>query len=74
MHKLQHHFTFRDFKAALAFVNQVAVIAERENHHPDIHWTYNRVTLEFWTHTAQAVTEKDKILLEKILAETGQGA
>lgn len=72
MHKLEHVFTFPDFKGAQAFVNQVAAIAERENHHPEIHWSYNRVTLKFWTHTARGVTDKDRALLKKILAESGQ--
>ena len=42
----------------MAFVNQVAALAEAEDHHPDIAIHWNRVTLRWWTH-ANAITERD---------------
>jgi len=45
--------------AALAFVNRVGELAEREGHHPDIEIHWNEVTLRWWTHVADAVTERD---------------
>jgi 4a-hydroxytetrahydrobiopterin dehydratase len=56
---LQREHQFRDFAEALAFVNRVGELAERENHHPDIEIHWNRVTLRWWTHVADAVTERD---------------
>lgn len=51
--------TRADFKAAMAFVNEVAEVAERRNHHPDISVHWNRVTLEQWTHTVGGITQAD---------------
>ena len=56
---LQREHEFRDFTEALAFVNRIGELAERENHHPDIEIHWNRVTLRWWTHVADAVTERD---------------
>jgi 4a-hydroxytetrahydrobiopterin dehydratase len=62
---LQRDLEFRDFAEALAFVNRVGGLAERENHHPDIEIHWNRVTLRWWTHVKNAVTERDYELAEK---------
>lgn len=64
--KLSRTYTFPDFPAALRFVNAVAKAAEEMNHHPDIHIYYNKVTIESWTHTANAVTDKDYRLMEAV--------
>jgi 4a-hydroxytetrahydrobiopterin dehydratase len=62
---LEREFRFGDFAEALAFVNRVAALAERENHHPDIAVHWNRVTLRWWTHTEDAITESDVEMAEK---------
>ena len=62
---LQREHEFSDFAGALAFVNQVGELAERENHHPDIEIHWNRVTLRWWTHVEDAVTDRDYELAEK---------
>jgi 4a-hydroxytetrahydrobiopterin dehydratase len=59
---LEREFRFGDFAEALAFVNRVAALAERENHHPDIAVHWNKVTLRWWTHTANAITDRDREL------------
>jgi 4a-hydroxytetrahydrobiopterin dehydratase len=59
---LERTFTFADFAAALAFVNRVGELAEAENHHPDVAIHWNRVTLRWWTHVADAITERDHTL------------
>ena len=59
---LAREFRFESFPEAIAFVNRVADLAERENHHPDIDVRYTRVTLRWWTHTAGGVTERDRRL------------
>ena len=52
-------FQFKDFRAALAFVNRVGELAEKVGHHPDIDIRYNRVRLGLATHDAGGLTEKD---------------
>jgi len=56
---LQRELRFKDFAQALAFVNRVGELAEREGHHPDIEIHWNEVTLRWWTHVAGSVTERD---------------
>jgi 4a-hydroxytetrahydrobiopterin dehydratase len=56
---LEREFRFADFAEALAFVNRVAEAAEEANHHPDIEIHWNRVKLRWWTHVADAITERD---------------
>jgi 4a-hydroxytetrahydrobiopterin dehydratase len=70
--KLRRELVFPDFKAAMAFVNRVADLAEAENHHPDIAVHYNRVALTLWTHVSGGLTENDLILaarIDQLLAE-----
>jgi 4a-hydroxytetrahydrobiopterin dehydratase len=52
-------FQFKDFLAALRFVNQVGGLAEEAGHHPDIDIRYNRVRLALTTHDAGGLTQKD---------------
>jgi 4a-hydroxytetrahydrobiopterin dehydratase len=52
-------FKFKDFRAALHFVNRVGDVAEETNHHPDIDIRYNRVRLSLTTHDAGGLTGKD---------------
>ena len=62
---LERTFEFESFVDALAFVNRVGELAEAESHHPDIAIHYNKVTLRWWTHTADGVTDRDRELAEK---------
>jgi 4a-hydroxytetrahydrobiopterin dehydratase len=71
---LQREFRFADFAEALAFVNRVAELAEAENHHPDIAVHWNRVTLRWWTHVANAITERDAELAQRTNALAGADA
>ncbi len=64
---LQCDLVFRDFTEAFGFLTQVAILAEKQNHHP--YWTnvYNKVHIELSTHDAgNIVTEKDRKLAESI--------
>jgi 4a-hydroxytetrahydrobiopterin dehydratase len=56
---------FGDFREAIAFVNRLADLAEAEDHHPDIEIHYKRVTVRWWTHTADGVTDRDRELAGK---------
>jgi 4a-hydroxytetrahydrobiopterin dehydratase len=58
-------FQFKDFPAAMKFVNAAADLAEAAGHHPDIDIRWNRVTLALTTHDAGGLTEKDFALAEK---------
>lgn len=64
--KIQREFAFKDFPATMAFVNQVAELAEAEGHHPDISIFYNKLTLELWTHKIHGLFDNDFILAAKI--------
>jgi len=55
-------FSFRDFPAALQFVNAVGERAEQVQHHPDIDIRWNKVTLALTTHDAGRLTDKDYAL------------
>jgi 4a-hydroxytetrahydrobiopterin dehydratase len=59
-------FTFRNFREAMGFVVQVALLAERADHHPDIDIRYKQVTLRLSTHSAGGLTEKDFALAQQI--------
>jgi 4a-hydroxytetrahydrobiopterin dehydratase len=52
-------FEFKDFPAAMKFVNHVADLAEQAQHHPDVDIRWNKVTLALTTHDAGGLTEKD---------------
>src|SRR5476651_172106 len=58
-------FQFKDFPAAMKFVNAVAKVAEKEQHHPDIDIRWNKVTLALTTHDAGGLTRKDFLLAKK---------
>lgn len=60
-------YTFKDFISAWAFMSQVALLAEKMNHHPDWSNVYNKVTIKLSTHDAgNTITEKDRKLAAMI--------
>jgi 4a-hydroxytetrahydrobiopterin dehydratase len=60
-------FTFKGFKAAMAFANRVGDAANAANHHPDIHVEgYKNVRIVLTTHAAGAVTDADVALAKEI--------
>lgn len=65
-HHLRKAWKFPDFAAALAFVDRVGALAEQENHHPEIWFTWGRVRVEIHTHKVDGLTEGDFILAAKI--------
>ena len=52
-------YEHKDFVRAMGFVNSVALLAEKADHHPDIDIRWNKVTLTLSTHSAGDLTEKD---------------
>ena len=64
---LKKTFEFENFIEAFGFMSQVAIIAEKMNHHPNWSNVYNKVNFELNTHDAgDTVTEKDHKLAEAI--------
>lgn len=59
---LERVVEFPSFAEAVAFVNRLAAVAERENHHPDLAIQYRRVTVRWTTHTAGGITDRDRAL------------
>lgn len=57
--EISRTFEFKDFVGAMKFVNSVAKLAEKTQHHPDIDIRWNKVTLALSTHDAGGLTEKD---------------
>jgi 4a-hydroxytetrahydrobiopterin dehydratase len=58
-------YQFKDFPAAVQFVDAIAEIAEQAWHHPDIDIRWNKVVLTLTTHDAGGLTEKDFTLARK---------
>jgi 4a-hydroxytetrahydrobiopterin dehydratase len=57
--ELVRDFVFKDFVAAMQFVNRLAQAAESAGHHPDIDIRYSKVRVALVTHDAGGITQKD---------------
>lgn len=64
--KIGRTWKFKDFAEAMVFINEVAQIAEEENHHPNISISYAKVTLTLWTHAIGGLSENDFIVAAKV--------
>ncbi len=65
--KLKKSFVFKDFSAAFGFMTQVALLAEKMDHHPTWTNTWNRVDIELCTHDAgNTITDRDRKLAAAI--------
>ena len=64
--ELVRSITFKDFRQAMTFVDQVAELAETAGHHPDIDIRYNKVRLALVTHDAGGITQNDISLARAI--------
>ena len=64
--RLRKRYTLDSFKAAIAFVNRVAALAETADHHPDILVEYKRVTLTLTTHDEGGLSARDFSLAARI--------
>lgn len=63
---------FANFRAAFAFMTEVALAAEKMNHHPEWSNVYNKVSIRLTTHDADALTDKD-IALAKAIDKAAAG-
>ena len=65
--RIRREWRMKDFAAALDFLNRVGAIAEREQHHPDLHLTgYRHVAIELTTHAIDGLSENDFIIAARI--------
>jgi 4a-hydroxytetrahydrobiopterin dehydratase len=56
----------KKYLEGIDFVRKVAEMAENNNHHPDIHINYKRISVKYWTHTVSGVTLADVQMAQKI--------
>lgn len=64
--RLQRQVKTADFASALALGVHIAMVAEGEGHHPDLHVAWAALGIELWTHAAGGLTRNDFILAAKI--------
>lgn len=63
---LTRRFSFGDFRDAFGFATRVALLAERENHHPDFEIGWGRVVLALTSHSAGGLTQSDFAMAAEI--------
>ena len=63
--KLVKLFPFGNYYQTLAFVNALAWVSHREDHHPDLEVGYNRCRVSYWTHAIGGLSENDFICAAK---------
>jgi len=64
--KIKKEFPFENFKRGMAFAQNVALIADKEDHHPDMCIHYSSVEIELSTHNIGGLSENDFIMAAKI--------
>ena len=69
---IQRESRFKDFRQAMDFVNNVASVANAQDHHPDIFISYNKVRLILSTHKIGGLSLNDFIMAAKIDLLTDQ--
>lgn len=64
--KLHREYVFSNFVQAFGFMTEVALIAERTDHHPEWFNVYKKVVVDLTTHEADGITERDFALAKKM--------
>lgn len=64
--KISKTFEFKNYYQTMAFVNAVAWLSHREDHHPDMTVGYNKCHVEYMTHAINGLSENDFICAAKI--------
>jgi len=65
-HLISKSFQFKDYYQTIAFVNAVAWMSHREDHHPDLTVSYNKCQVEYTTHAIHGLSENDFICAAKV--------
>lgn len=63
--RLQRVFKFKNYDRAVEFTNNLAAIADEENHHPLIVLEWGKVTVQWWTHVVKGLHSNDFIMAAK---------
>ena len=63
--KLVKLYPFGNYHHTMAFVNALAWISHREDHHPDLEVSYNKCRVSYWTHALNGLSENDFICAAK---------
>lgn len=63
---IEKKFIFKNFSEALGFIVQVGILAEKNNHHPELFNVYDKVDIRLSTHDANGLTDKDFDLAKAI--------
>ncbi|MGI9130835.1 MAG: 4a-hydroxytetrahydrobiopterin dehydratase [Candidatus Methylopumilus sp.] len=63
---IEKKFSTSDFDASIKIANEIAKIANQLNHHPEVTFSFNALTIKTHTHDASGITDKDFELAEKI--------
>jgi 4a-hydroxytetrahydrobiopterin dehydratase len=64
--RLEKTFVFRNHYETMAFVNAVAWISHRQNHHPELTVGYKDCRISYWTHAIGGLSENDFICAAKV--------
>jgi len=64
--RLYKVFEFKNYRQSFAFVTQIAMLAEKKNHHPEIILDYGKVTVSLISHDVNAITQRDIDLANQI--------
>ncbi len=64
--KIIKDFHFKNYYQTMAFVNAIAWMAHRENHHPDLEVGYNHCRVQYSTHAVDGLTENDFICAQQV--------
>jgi len=74
INSISRTFKFKDYQQTLLFINTIAALIHKENHHPDIKFGYNHCLINYSTHSAGGVTVFDFICaahIDKVAAQPG---
>ena len=66
--RIVRNFGFRDHYEAMAFINAVAWVSHREDHHPEITIGFKDVRVSYWTHAIDGLSENDFICAAQVSA------
>jgi 4a-hydroxytetrahydrobiopterin dehydratase len=65
--RIRKDWAVKDFLTAIKFFQEIAKVAQADDHHPDLHLTgYRQVSVELYTHAIGGLSENDFILAAKI--------
>ena len=64
--RLERSFKLKNFIEAVAFTNKIALISEKEDHHPLIVTEWGKVKVQWWTHKIKGLHKNDFIMAAKV--------